>query len=88
MKKYSFEAILALLTLFSGTFMYRGASIGESLAFVSIAGLLGFYKYLEHNKAPDVSEELRQELSEIKSQMSGLFLKEVNQSKSWKINKR
>jgi hypothetical protein len=52
-----------------------GASIGDALVIAAICGLQGLNRYLETIKTNDINEKLAQELSEIKSHMSGLMIK-------------
>lgn len=64
------------------TFIFMGArclfiepGIGFALTAVSFASLIGYDKYLAFKKAPDVNAELKAELENVKTHISGLMMR-------------
>lgn len=45
---------------------YLGSSVGEALAILALSGLLGYYKYLSHKEIKDPTQELRNEILELR----------------------
>jgi hypothetical protein len=52
-----------------------GANIGDALAIAALCGLMGFYKWLEHNKEEPLSDKIEKELTDMKAHVSGLMIK-------------
>jgi hypothetical protein len=51
-----------------------GASIGDALAILSLAGLMGYTEWMQTHKHPDPSIEFKHELDKLKTDVSKLNL--------------
>jgi len=67
-------ALLVILSLNS----IRDINIAQSIVALGIFSLVAYGRWLEHAKKPDVAAELRAELEHVKSNMSGLMIKNAS----------
>lgn len=71
----SVDFILSMFVLIGLRSVFVGLTVGDAIAFCSISALIGGIKYIEFKKAPDITVEIRQQLSEMRSQVSAMALK-------------
>lgn len=60
--------LLALRSLFE-------LNLAQALVFFSFSAFVGYKKWLDNNLKPDITEEIREEISKMKNVVSGLAIK-------------
>ena len=53
-----------------------GASFGDALVFASVCGIFALEKYIVWKKGPDINADLKIQLDQIKSYVTGLTMKQ------------
>lgn len=71
--------LLALRSLFE-------LNLAQAIVFFSFSAFVGYKKWLDNNLKPDITEELREEITKMKNVVSGLAIK--NSVKANVDNKR
>jgi aspartyl/asparaginyl beta-hydroxylase (cupin superfamily) len=74
MLKITQYASLSALIALTGRAAVFGASIGDALSIISTCSLLALTLYLESKQQLPIHEEIRKEVSEIKSSVNALKL--------------
>lgn len=64
-------SLLVLLALNS----LRDINVAQSIVALGIFGLVAYSRWMDHVKKPDIAKELRDELEFVKSNMTGLMIK-------------
>lgn len=75
-----------LLSLLSIKVTIFGAGIGDAISILGLVGLHGYKEYLNTKIIKDPTEELRQELEKMKSEVSNVSVAISQRSKSTPIN--
>jgi hypothetical protein len=52
-----------------------GAQLGDALAFLSLCGIFAMDKYIAWKKGPDVNEEVKRQLEQIKGYVAAISMK-------------
>lgn len=73
------NVVLVLLIILSLNSI-RDINIAQAMVAVGIFGLMGYIKYLKHIEKPDFSATIMAELEHVKSQMTGISLRNTKQS--------
>lgn len=73
MKKVNYTLVIFILLGLRSVAV--GSNIGDALAIIGVLGVVGFEKYLESKKGPDINAALREELDSIKSSMSAISIR-------------
>ena len=68
---------IGLFSLRAGLF---GASIGDSIFFLSVFSLLGYKEYLESLKKVDINQETLKEVNDLRNIVSGINMKSAVKS--------
>lgn len=67
------KSFLNLPTLLLFSFLVRtlifGADFGNALALLALSGLYGFYLFLEVNKQPDINEQTKKDMVQLKNEL-------------------
>jgi hypothetical protein len=61
-----------LLSAFLIRILVFGASIGDAIAISALAGLNGFWMYLEFKKVPEPNKEIKDKLIEMEERVSSV----------------
>jgi len=80
--------ILCSISIFSIRAGLFGATIGDSIFFLSVFSLLGFKEYLESLKKIDVNQKTLDEVQEMKNIVSSLNMKGINKQPDAPIYKK
>lgn len=71
LKTTQYAALFAIVAL-TGRAAWFGASIGDALSIISACSLLALTLYLESKQQLPINDEIRREVSEIKSSVNAL----------------
>lgn len=71
------DVILLLLVLLSLNSL-REINISQSIVAIGLFSLMGYNRWLDHVKKPDVVQELKDELDNVKANMSGIMIKNAS----------
>jgi hypothetical protein len=66
---------MLLLVLVSARMLFPDASVALSIFGLGLSGLFAYGQYLKSKQVPDINEEIKKELSSMKSSISGLSVR-------------
>lgn len=72
------DFVLLTLVIMGVRAMVVEPGIGFAITAVAFASLVAYDRYLKHNAKPDVSEELKKELDDLRGNISGLMMKNAS----------
>jgi uncharacterized membrane protein len=74
-EKFKKLDVILLLSVIIALNSIREINIAQSIVAVGIFALLGYYKWLEKTTSPDIAQEVRDEVSTLRTMISGIVIK-------------
>ena len=72
------DVSLVLLSILTARIVIMGASIGDALALIGLAGLYGFTQFMTSRKIEVVNETIKLDVEQLKNSVNGLKMAKVS----------
>ena len=76
---------LSVFILLSIRYALFGAQLGDALVFIALCSLFAMDKYVAWKRGPDINVELKKQLDDIKSYVTGLTMRQNMKSRNESI---
>lgn len=75
-KALSLNVVVLIFILLGLRATFNPSGIGEALALAAVAALIGIERYIDFKRGPDINEEVKKQLDDIRSYVTSISMKQ------------